>query len=349
MWSDSDGGSDSEGKEAEPEEELTFGVNKSYAARFELRKKKQELARLKEKHKDNESDSDASSEDEDGELLTPALDMQIFKTIDKIRNKRPEIYEPDVKFFDKSDGGGEEDPQDDDDDDDDENDEAEEAEEAKPKHKSMTLKQQLLEQGATALVSDDEDDDDAGDRRGRSLAYDAEQRELRKAFLKESGAADDGEEEESDDEGGGTGGAGGSSRGSSGMLRKKAVSHEQRDIEQAEYSAWLQHQLQQQEHKGGGEVDEAVTLRRYMFGEQLNEEERFLRDYVLNAMWKGPGAEKAHEKTRNKNSEENESEDEGKGKKATQKGGKREHKTVQGLGEWDRRGHSTVRVWWRGP
>ena len=33
-----------------------------------------------------------------------------------------------------------------------------------------------------------------------------------------------------------------------------------------------------------------------MHGEQLNEEERFLRDYVLNAMWKGAGAGVAEDK-----------------------------------------------------
>ena len=46
----------------------------------------QELARLREKYGDDD-DSDEESEDEDAELLTPALDVQIFKTIDKIRNR----------------------------------------------------------------------------------------------------------------------------------------------------------------------------------------------------------------------------------------------------------------------
>jgi len=37
-------------------------------------------------------------------------------------------------------------------------------------------------------------------------------------------------------------------------------------------------------------VDESVTLKRYMFGDgsQLSSDERFLRDYVLNARWPSP-------------------------------------------------------------
>ena len=64
----------------------SFGFNKSYAARFEKRHQAQELARLKARYGDQSSD-DESTEDEDAELLTPGIDMQIFRTIDKIRNK----------------------------------------------------------------------------------------------------------------------------------------------------------------------------------------------------------------------------------------------------------------------
>ena len=53
--------------------DAVFGHNKDYAARFERRKKKQELSRLQQLHGDDEEDSeDAESEDEDAKLLTPA-------------------------------------------------------------------------------------------------------------------------------------------------------------------------------------------------------------------------------------------------------------------------------------
>ena len=164
-------------------------VNQNYAKRFENRKQKQELARLREKHKGQDDSSEYSTEDEDGELLTPALDVEIFKTIDKIRNRKPEIYDTSSKFFSDAaaaagDGdGGSVDGDEESDDDDDDDDEAGGAREKR--RRPLTVKQQLLEQGATALVSDDEDDedDDRRERRGANLAYDAEQRKLRQVRL----------------------------------------------------------------------------------------------------------------------------------------------------------------------
>ena len=263
-----------------------LSFNKSYAARFEVRKKKQELARLKEKLKDQEDDDDESSEDEDGKMLTPAMDVQIFRTIDKIRNKDPSIYGQGRFFAD----GGEDDEADEDEDVDEGEDEDEEAAAKAPAARpKLTLKQQLLEQGATALVSDDEDEDETAaakpPRRNKaSLVYNEEQQKLRAAFLAEAKVAvdDEGEEEA-------TGAAGG---GPATGLRKKAVTKEEREREQQEYASWLRHQLLT-EHQGSVAVDDSVTLRRYLYGEQLDANERFLRDYVLNAMWKSPATANA--------------------------------------------------------
>ena len=267
-----------------------LSFNKSYAARFEVRKKKQELARLKEKLKDQEDDDDESSEDEDGKMLTPAMDVQIFRTIDKIRNKDPSIYGQ-GRFF--ADGGEDDDADEDEDVDEGEDEDEDEDEEAAAKapaaRPKLTLKQQLLEQGATALVSDDEDEDETAaakpPRRNKaSLVYNEEQQKLRAAFLAEAKVAvdDEGEEEA-------TGAAGG---GPATGLRKKAVTKEEREREQQEYASWLRHQLLT-EHQGSVAVDDSVTLRRYLYGEQLDANERFLRDYVLNAMWKSPATANA--------------------------------------------------------
>ena len=149
----------------EPTTDVTLGINKDYAKRFENRKKKQELARLQQLYGDAADSEDAEIEDEDGELLTPDLDLQIFKTIDKIRAKDHDLYDPSKQWFEHtgtnqdrvdgdemedvpaSGGGGEGSSQ------------------AKPRGKEakpakVTLKSQLLEHGAEALNSDDEDDAD---------------------------------------------------------------------------------------------------------------------------------------------------------------------------------------------
>jgi protein KRI1 len=194
--------------------DATLGLNKDYAARFEKRKKKQELSRLQQLHGDQEDSEDAESEDEDGELLTRDLDLQIFKTIDKLRSKDSGIYDPSKQWFEHtgtnqdrvnemddemedapaSGGGGEGSSQ------------------AKPRGKEakpakVTLKSQLLEHGAEALNSDDEDDadrmEDSGGGGGGRLAYDPEQESLRRAFKEGGRAFEEGSDDGGEDDGGG--------------------------------------------------------------------------------------------------------------------------------------------------
>ncbi|KAI8620313.1 KRI1-like family C-terminal-domain-containing protein [Chytriomyces sp. MP71] len=87
-------------------EEGGFSINKSFAEKYEHRKKMEEISNLKEKYGDNYnddgSDDDSESdeeEDENGELLTKELDLQIMKTIGLIRAKKPEVYDSSKNFF----------------------------------------------------------------------------------------------------------------------------------------------------------------------------------------------------------------------------------------------------------
>ena len=50
---------------------------------------------------DNESEvsEEDESEDEDGEELTPAMDVAILKTLAKIKNRDPEIYDSSKNVF----------------------------------------------------------------------------------------------------------------------------------------------------------------------------------------------------------------------------------------------------------
>lgn len=49
---------------------------------------------------DSEEDSEEDEdEDEEGELVTEALDSEIFATLDAIRSKDPRVYDKDVKFY----------------------------------------------------------------------------------------------------------------------------------------------------------------------------------------------------------------------------------------------------------
>ncbi|CCG83206.1 Kri1 [Taphrina deformans PYCC 5710] len=84
-----------------------FTINEEYARRFEHNKKREDLHRLQEKYKDAdlEDDSDAStSEEEDdiGDLNTPQIDAAILKMMSRIRNKDPELYTTEAKFFEEA-------------------------------------------------------------------------------------------------------------------------------------------------------------------------------------------------------------------------------------------------------
>src|SRR6202035_3449902 len=96
--------SDSESDSDTPQK--SFKVNEAYATRLEHNKKREELHRLESKYgkkvslNDNENDEDdeedsssSESEDEVGELVTPQLDAEIWRTIAMIRERRPEVYD----------------------------------------------------------------------------------------------------------------------------------------------------------------------------------------------------------------------------------------------------------------
>ncbi|CAG8488441.1 16127_t:CDS:10 [Dentiscutata erythropus] len=79
-------------------------INQEYAKKYEERKRSEELSKLKEKYGDLNSDEDegsSSSEEEDeyGELVTPEIDSQIMKTISAIKNKDPKVYDKNSNFF----------------------------------------------------------------------------------------------------------------------------------------------------------------------------------------------------------------------------------------------------------
>lgn len=101
---------------SESEDELdtlqeSFKINESYAKRLEHNKAREELHRLQSKYGDklqkpeNEEDeegeesSTSESEDEAGELVTPQLDAEIWRTIAMIRDRRPEVYSEEWKGF----------------------------------------------------------------------------------------------------------------------------------------------------------------------------------------------------------------------------------------------------------
>lgn len=104
--------SDTEEDSSTPQQ--SFKINESYAKRLEHNKTREELHRLQSKYghiavkeeqqnsvDDDEDDESSTSESEDelGELVTPQLDAEIWRTIAMIRERRPEVYDEEWKGF----------------------------------------------------------------------------------------------------------------------------------------------------------------------------------------------------------------------------------------------------------
>ncbi|KAJ6593337.1 KRI1-like family C-terminal-domain-containing protein [Mycena capillaripes] len=97
--------SDSESDNGQDLHQIT--INEHYAKAFEYKKEREELQRLKEQYgsdpdssEEDETDlEDLESEDSDGEELTPAMDAAILRTLARIKQKDPAIYEEGKNIF----------------------------------------------------------------------------------------------------------------------------------------------------------------------------------------------------------------------------------------------------------
>jgi protein KRI1 len=143
--------------------------------------------------------SSSEEEDEEGEELTPAMEVQILRTINSIRERDPKIYQHDMKWFSNG-----------------EDEEAEGKEGRRkgerPKRYKDVIREQVLaavEADKEAIESSEEEDLDksgAGGERGgepvssQRMGYDAEQLQLRQAFLEAAAGEEEGEGAEEEEE-----------------------------------------------------------------------------------------------------------------------------------------------------
>ena len=180
---------DESSSSSESETKLTF--NKKYAKDYQNRKEREELRHISQQRRDmglgseDEESSSEEEEDEDAELLTEAVSFQFLKTMKALKKKESSIYDPNSRFFegneakDYGDGDG-----------------SEAKKPAKPKKFKDVLREQILEdmESENAIASMNEE----GQKDKSKFAYDTQQDELRKAFLKESKGADSSDEKDDD-------------------------------------------------------------------------------------------------------------------------------------------------------
>ncbi|KAI8817196.1 KRI1-like family C-terminal-domain-containing protein [Fimicolochytrium jonesii] len=242
------------------DEEVGFTINESFAARYQKKKRHEEITDLRRKYGD-EADDDypdsesAEEEDENGELVTPEVDAQIMKTIATIRAGKPEVYDPTKKFFSE-----------------DEINAARQQwkekqiglkKEGKPfKLKDFHRRELLLEGAARGNGGGEEEEDEDEGFRVKSeggLTFSEEQARLKDEF---KSALKDNEDDEDDE-----------------FMSLRVKTEEDKKREEEEYRKFL---LENLSSEGGQGLQD---FRDYNSIKPQDPDEAFLMEYVLNRGW----------------------------------------------------------------
>ncbi|KAM8824381.1 protein KRI1 homolog [Synchiropus picturatus] len=234
-------------------------INSKFAQNYDKYRQKEELQRLKDKYgnraDESESGSSESSSEEEDVELDPEVERDFYRTLSLLKKKDPKIYQQDAKFY--SDAANSD---------------------VKPSTSKTTIKPMYLKDYERKVIlekegkyEDDEDSDDDDEEavkrreRAASPSYIQEQKQLKESFQKFIQDSD-----EDDDSAG---------EGVSQLLTRRVKTQEEKDKEEADYLEWLKGQA---ELEGPEEVKDMKYLRDYWNDPELDEKERFLRDYVLN-------------------------------------------------------------------
>lgn len=235
-------------------------VNNRFASSYNSSERAKELVRSKDllKHTKDDgdsasqdvSDSESETEDDDAEMLSMELDLKIIRTINSLRKKDPSIYDNTTRWF-----------------------EAETATEASPEMPKGAKKKRFKDVAREQLLSTGGDEEEVVSKyAGRSvaIAYDDEQRQLRKAFLQSANENDSLVDEETE---------------ASGILAVKASTTfaPPKILElRAALKEMKQLGIQQQQPTGRDESGKTALLEL----QDETEREEFLENYFSKALWK---------------------------------------------------------------
>ncbi|TKS91498.1 Protein KRI1 -like protein [Collichthys lucidus] len=236
-------------------------INSQFAQKYDKYRQREELQRLKDRYGDRADDSDSESSEsssDDSEVeLDPEVERDFYRTLSLLKKKDPKIYQTDAKFYSEV-ASRDEKPS-----------------TSKTAVKPMYLKDYerkvILEKGGKYDDDDDSEDEEEAARRmerAASPSYIQEQKQLKESFRKFVQDSDD-DDDVQDGEG----------DGESQLLTRRIKTQEEKDKEEADYVEWLKGQA---ELEGPEEVKDMKYLRDYWNDPELDEKERFLRDYVLN-------------------------------------------------------------------
>ncbi|XP_068435646.1 protein KRI1 homolog [Clinocottus analis] len=233
-----------------------LNVNSRFAHKYDRYREKEELQRLKDRYGDESESSESSSEDSEVEL-DPEVEKDFYRTLSLLKKKDPKIYQTDAKFYSEAASTSDEKP-------------STSKKAVKPMYLKDYERKVILEKEGKFEDEDDSDDDEdvaRREERAASPSYIQEQRELKDGFRKFIQDSDDEEQEASE----------GAER--SGFLTRRIKTQEEKDKEESDYVDWLKGQT---DLEGPEEIKDMKYLRDYWNDPELDERERFLRDYVLN-------------------------------------------------------------------
>ncbi|KAF4525324.1 hypothetical protein B566_EDAN013185 [Ephemera danica] len=244
-----------------------FNINKSYAEKYDTWRGKEELQKFAGRYGeealaklDNSDDETSTSteEDEDAKLyfhsmfqseVTPQFEKQFFKTLSCLKKKDPKIYDANVKFFEKKVSSDAQDKA---------------ASQKKKKDKKMFLRdyerKMLLERGGQ-ISSDEEQEEE----QVCSPTFVQEQKAIKQSFR----AALNNDSDEDDE-----------TEGIGGLLKPRQKTEEEKTREEEEYREWLKGR--KKELSNEEDSKDLGYLKDYWNDPKLEQNEAFLRDYILN-------------------------------------------------------------------
>ncbi|CAL7939569.1 unnamed protein product [Xylocopa violacea] len=241
------------GDKSDSDEELK--INKDYAKNYDNWRQKEELNKLKTKYgnvnengtSDDDSESESSSEEEEKNELTEQFDKDFYKTLALLKNKDPKIYNQDVTFFDDTNKAQEL--------------HIEKKKEKSKKEEAVFLRDYerkiIVEKEGKLSDSEDESALKKNEEETKNITYAQEQMQLKQSFK----AVLHDEEEEDD------------------LLKPKTKSEIEKQKEEADYKEWLKGQ---ETNINENEQKVLKPLRDFWSSPNLDANEKFLRDYVLN-------------------------------------------------------------------
>ncbi|GMR37737.1 hypothetical protein PMAYCL1PPCAC_07932, partial [Pristionchus mayeri] len=230
------------------DEHRGFTVNKAFAERYDNWRHKEETQKMKDKYGEDYEEESESEESDDGADWTMEDEKDFLKTLSALKGEDERIYDKETRFWhEKKEGEAS-------------NGEKQEKQKAK-KEKPMFLKdyeRELVKRGGDI---DDDGEEDIDEKTAADPSYHEKQEMNRRALL--SAFNGDAEDEDGDE-----------------LFTTKEKTEEQKKAEEDEYYEWI----------GGGaekeisekEKKELKGLKKAWTSSSLDDDEKFLRDYILN-------------------------------------------------------------------